>query len=307
MRDIRMRYTVPLCCLLLGALFSSPAFAQIDSVRAEVERLLASDITKDASREQVVEQLVALGEAGAWPMAEALVTKDLFKYLALRAAFLTLDATASPALRHYAEEPPDRRARSALAMLAQIANRADLDFFLEHVDHGKWNKRSQALRGIGRLEIVSTTVEQRIAPALGDPDSAVRRYGAFATGASAASDRLLIPKLNDDDFFVRRAVMRAIAKVWERSATDEIDLAGVIRLTESAGTNPGSLLAIQLLGERGDAAAVDRLKELSKHPDWAVRATAIQALKKRATGWLKQNIVVEEEHDIFVRSKGKQQ
>ena len=74
------------------------------------------------------------------------------------------------------------------------------------------------------------------------------------------------------------AAARAIGRVWERSATAEVDLAPVLALTGDEVALPTRLPAIELLSKRAEEKAVERLKTLSAHPDWAVRAAAVRAL-----------------------------
>ena len=282
---------------LTGAANSAPVAWRVDA-------LLAQDLSEDATREKVAKELAALGEEGSWVLAERLERKDLFVFMALREALMALDATACPALRAYAGQPPEHRARGAMAILAQIAKPADAGFFVTYLADERWVMRAQAARGLGRTGIHSATVESGLKALLDDPDDSVRRYATSALGkvGTPESASRLLEKLSDDSFFVRRAAARAIGRVWERSATAEVDLSPVLALTGGEVELPTRLLAMELLSKRPEEKAVERLKTLSAHPDWAVRAAAVRALLPGHKDWVKANLSPAGETDMLVRT-----
>ena len=98
------------------------------------------------------------------------------------------------------------------------------------------------------------------------------------------------------------AAARAIGRVWERSATAEVDLAPVLALTGDEVALPTRLPAIELLSKRAEEKAVERLKTLSAHPDWAVRAAAVRALLPNDKEWVKANLSPADESDPLLRA-----
>jgi hypothetical protein len=298
----RLRDAVYLCAAILAVIhFGGTAIA--DEVHRRIETLLAGPLENDASREIRVKELTALGEPGSRAMAEMLGTRDLFRFMTLRAALIAQGATASPALREMVDSPPPLRARAAMGVLAEIGNPKDADFFLAHLKGFEWPLRAAAARGAGRTRVVSATVEEPLWSALGDEDDSVRRYAAGALGevGTARSLSQLAETLKDESFYVRRASARAIARCWSRGVQDHAVLRDLIRLAGEE-TAPGAQMeAIGLLGLRDEPEAVSRLKGLTAHPDWAIRAAAIQALKGKHEQWLRENRIFERDPDPLVR------
>lgn len=292
-------------CLAVEGLVQFPfrEAAQADEMRGRVEALLAGPMVNDASRERLVKELTELGEPGAHAMAEMLGARDLFRFMTLRAALIAQGATASLALRKMVDSPPPLRARAAMSVLAEIANPKDVDFFLDRLKGFEWPLRAAAARGAGRTGVVSATVEEPLWFALRDEDDSVRRYAAGALGAvgTARSLSRLAEVLKDDSFYVRRTSTRAIARCWSRGLQDEAVLRDLIRLAGEENTLGVRLEAIGLLGLRDETEAVDRLKGLTAHPDWAIRAAAIRALKRKHAEWLRENRIFERDLDPLVR------
>ncbi len=277
--------------------------AQAEEMRGRIESLLAGPLENDASREMLVKELTALGEPGAQAMAEMLGTRDLFRFMTLRAALIAQGATASPALREMVDSPPPLRARAAMGVLAEIGNPKDVDFFLAHLEGFEWPLRAAAARGAGRTRVVSATVEEPLWSALGDEDDSVRRYAAGALGSvgTARSLSRLAEALKDESFYVRRASARSMARGWSRGVQDHAVLRDLIRLAGEENAPGARLETIGLLGLRDEPEAVGRLKGLTAHPDWAIRAAAIRALKGKHEKWLKENKIFERDPDPLVK------
>lgn len=278
--------------------------AQAMSIREHVEFLLAQDMTLDASRAKVVEQLAALGEEGSAVLAEKLESKDLFLFLALHDALLKLEHRASPALRAQVDLLPEHRSRSAMAILAQLGNPEDLEFFLRYTAHEDWRLRGQALRGIARTNIVSTTVEVHLLPLLNDPDDRVRRAAVNALGhvGTQGASAALLGRLSDESFFVRRAAARAFLHLLKRHPEHAAGLLReVIPLTAPTYALPTRLAAIGLLGHGDDKASANTLKQLALDRDWAIRSAALRALLPHHRHWIMQN-VSQDDPDPLVQS-----
>ena len=253
------------------------------SLEERIDVLLAEKLAADATRENVVQQLVALG-AEAYPiLARRLESKDLLKFLAIREALIELGPAASPALRSYVDTPPGHRARAAMSILSKIGHPGDLEFFLEHADHPAWQLRGGALRGIGNTGVVSATVEQAIRPRLDDPDPSVRRYAVRALGKTGTPTCFprLAESLDDSSFFVRRAASRALGELWQRSATSEIDLIPLLKRTENTAQWPTQIIAIETLGRCRSPLSEERLRQLAEDPDPTLRQAATRAINQK--------------------------
>ena len=278
-------------CFVYICLFAAVSTCWSESVQRQVNALLEKPPADDTAREERVNQLTAFGEEGAWVMVEQIGTKDLFRFMTLRAALIQMEATASPALRKYITQPPLQRARAAMSVLAEIADPGDLGFFLSQIDRPEWPLRAGSLRGIGKIGLVSATVEAKITPAIHDPDDSVRRYAVSALGSigtRSAFDTLL-KSLEDDSFFVRRATVRAIANLWKRLPPDEQSVASLLELTKAEQQESTQLLVIDLLGKSWRERAIKRLKELATDENWPIRAAAIRELKPIDPDWVKAN------------------
>jgi len=303
-KNIRLNFNICIAQLLFCFLFSiHPLQAGESEIEKRVEELLAAPLEDDGIREEAVNELVALGEPACWFMAGELGTRDLFKFFTLREALIQQEATASLALRHYADSLPERRARAAMGVLAKIGNPGDLPFFLSKIEDPRWRMRGAALKGIGNTEVVSVTLEAQIHPRLNDPDVSVRRQATGALGKVGTDASLdgLLKRFSDDSFFVRQTAKRAIVKIWNRNGTGEFDLAPLLELTKQNRSLAAKIPAIELLGNRKEQVAQDRLKKLALDSDWAVRGAAIQALGKHHREWVVAEFSLEKESDPYVK------
>jgi HEAT repeat protein len=300
-----VRLSRPLIILIFLLVLIMPsagrfARAQDEVIAKQVDQLLAGDLEEDASREQVVDQLVALGKPGSWALAESLERRDMYVSMTLRAALIQLDATASAALRSVVDRPPYWRSRSAMAILANIGNRNDIAFFEDYLQSEEWAMRGLAVKGIGKTEFVSATLEERLCPMLEDPVGVVRRRAAGAlgeVGTAASLDALLQHGMTDESYFVRRASGRALLKLSERLDLSKELAESLIDLTGRENRLPVRIAAIEVMGHLREPVVKERLRALAVEEDWAIRAAALRSMAPKDAAL----VVLPEEKDPLVR------
>jgi HEAT repeat protein len=194
--------------------------------------------------------------------------------------------------------------------------------------------RRAAVDALARLEPGAATESLRLA--LADEASTVRIAAAGALGASENEDVVGILRClaDDEDPDVRAAAVRAVGRRFASSRDSEHQEL-VMQLIDSAlDDEPGVALAaadtlrdmgaaaaehalrildriepelvqegVRCIGANGDACHFEALLPLVSHPDWTVRAEAIQVLADRGVAKAVPAILrrLETEQDDFVR------
>lgn len=283
-----------------------------------VRRLDRAAAEDDGESRELVEELIA----SVVRLAERAESADPRVHVQLLEVLVSRLGGATTALR------------VAIArVLARIGGAQDLDVIEYLSKDASPLVRRAAVEALARLDGERTWAAVR--RALGDESSGVRiaAAGALAASASPAASEDLERLAGDGDPRVAAAAVRAAGEVLVRSET--IPAAGPAWLARALGREPIVALAVlEALGRLGGPTAATiastalarpeadvvraaagclarhaanddlaRLVPLIAHPDWTVRAEAVQALTarrfRRALPALLRRLDVEE--DAFVR------
>jgi HEAT repeat protein len=232
-------------------------------------------------------------------------------------------------------EGADEDVRLAIArVLGRIGRREDTPLVTLLLKDPSPQVRRAAVDALARLD--PETAAEPLRLALADESPAVRIAAADALGESARSGVIedLRRLADDEDARVRVAAIRSIGLHAERTpdgASREVALARVeaavadeplvvlaaLEVLRRVGGMPSAQVAILLarpeaeivreavacVGALNDVANLDRLLPLVSHPDWSVRAEAIQVLADRRVTKAVPTILrrLETEQDGFVR------
>lgn len=123
------------------------------------------------------------------------------------------------------------------------------------------------------------------------------RFGEESDSALAREVRVLLDAARDDEALVALAVVEA-ARVVGGSATERV-------LDLLSHAEPDVVCeVVRCMGEHASLSDLDRVIPLSAHPDWSVRAEAIQVLFERGVSRALPTILrrLDLEQDEFVRS-----
>jgi HEAT repeat protein len=316
---------------LLSALDDSQPDLRLAALRGVAERRLAAAIAPlvgrlerlavdedDAGEDEtsaVIGALIAVAEPGVAPDAVAQHAIDL--------------------LRSRLDGAPESMRLAIARVIGCIGRRRDADLVAALLQDPSSPVRRAAVEALARLE--PGTAAEPLRLALADESESVRIAAAAALGASESDAVVgdLEGLARDEDARVRAAALRSLGRRLSRTALAPARAGALAALERALGDDAlPALAALEALTElgAGDAEAVQRvlarpepelvcgaiawtsrhgepsgldlLLPCVSHPDWTVRAAAVEALAERGVARALPAILrrLELEQDEFVRA-----
>lgn len=246
-------------------------WAQDKSVEELFQEASSAELQYEDLREPAVEELVHRGEEAVPYLVGRLGTRDARERHALENI---LKRIKEPAVEPLIEalKTNDRWALSlGIRILGLIGDKRALPPLLELSFHPNWRVRSTVAFSLGRIG--ENTATPWLISALEDSVDLVRKSAAVSLGELKDPRAMpqLLQALFDSFYGVRYSAAGALAKLGS-SAIDS--LICILQVP----SDKRRYLAIEVLGEIGDQAAIKSIIPLLDDADWATRAFAALAI-----------------------------
>jgi cyclophilin family peptidyl-prolyl cis-trans isomerase/HEAT repeat protein len=230
---------------------------------------------------QAVRALGALGDAGSVPVLEKIVldanAEPTLRLEALTAFGATATTESIDLLLDLISDPAPAVRAGAMRALARLDPQAFLAA-LSGLDQDRdWTVRAAQAAALGaippefgfpRLTLMLQDREQRVIPAV---------LAALASSKAPGADRLILERLQADDFAVRAAAANALAELKVASAVPA--LLQAYRGGEGDSTYVARAAALTAAARIDPAAARPALEEALADREWAIRVRAAALLR----------------------------
>ena len=241
--------------LVLWILASAPGMAQTvydasPVVSTQVREILSGNLILEASQNEAVDALAALGEAGGIAMAKYLPSKVTTVSITLREAYVKLGAKASAGLRLGLEGEAREGRRMAMYFLSEIGDPVDRDVFMAHLNDTDDAFRALAARGlVGAATEGDAGAEAALLAVLDATNAALRKWSTLALGTwgSAQVVPALAKRLRDESWTVRWDAAWGLAEEARRGASDGVE--AVVRESLASPDPHQRALAAHIIGQ----------------------------------------------------------